>query len=56
MALDEYDVDATELLLETYGLSGPLCLDCAHQILDFLMKYIIIGVSHELEQLWSKTH
>lgn len=43
MALDDYQVDATELL-ETYG-SDVFVLLCPVliQMLDFLMKYIIIG-------------
>jgi len=44
MALDDYEVDATELL-ETYGsfvfvLLRPTLID---EMSDFLMKYIIIG-------------
>ncbi|KAG6336665.1 hypothetical protein ID866_2412 [Astraeus odoratus] len=44
MALDDYDVDATELR-ETYGgfLSKPCQIIPIRWSLDFLMKYIIIG-------------
>ena len=46
MELDEYNVDATELL-ETYGLFPISCMvaKVTHACPDFLMKYIIIGRS-----------
>lgn len=45
MALDDYEADATELL-ETYGTLPVSVNFCSTNISpDFLMKYIVIGLS-----------